>query len=364
MRDDDEDEFLDEPGEGVDVGLSLSDELVYEGSSRPVPVPFTAATVCVDGRPQSRLDFAAAERDVCQLVERGHTPIFDLDLGFFQDGRKELTHKIQFQARAHTIDQFSDELWEKWQKHAPCAIVARLGCDFAKECLWGHETQDNFRAWLTEHHLSPAKASEAKGEEDHWLTTLFCRDCIVQYLELLTAHLPPKLLRLVLLDAENVPSPLAYAELTRRDVWKHFWLAVRRPPYPLPSPIWQEGEGKGYIGTDMGSYRSACAPTVGVILPGCSLFSLSAYASLGQAMETLVDKGIGFIVIPEGAITSEWDGLDTLVCSRIGLTTEGRRALQGFTAAGGQVLYTDDPLGVSGERHFDRGQMLDEIRIT
>lgn len=346
MRDDEE-ELADDSDEGIDASAVLSEQRVYEESHRPVPALFTAATVHVDGRPQSRLDFAASDHDAKALVEIGHAPVFDLDLGLLQEGRKELTHKIQFQARAHAIDQFTDELWEKWREQAHCVIVARLGCDFAKDYLWGHETHDSFRVWLAEHNLSVADS-----EASSWLTTLFCRDCIVQYLELLTAHLPPRMLRLVLLDARDSPSPLAYAELTRRDVWSHFWLAVRRPPYPLTTPIWQEGEGKGYIGNDLGSYRPASSPTVGLILPASPLLSLSPHASLGQAMETLVNKGIAFTVIPEGAITAEWDGLDTLICSHSGLSSEGQRALEGFAAAGGEILYTDNPLGVPGERRF------------
>lgn len=56
-----------------------------------------------------------------------------------------------------------------------------------------------------------------------------------------------------------------------------------------------------------------------------------------RILETLYRSGQPYKIIPEGQLTIAWAGLDILICKTDLLSTKGRRALQGFIAAGGVV---------------------------
>jgi hypothetical protein len=370
MSTEDED-FIEE--EWVDHATLAPTLYIYEAplatesvATEPVPPGFNAITCPVDLQPQARLDFANVARRANRPTCAQFAPIFDLELGLFQKKAKELTHKIQFQAYAHAIDQFS-EFWEKEFSHAPGIVIARLSCNFAHNFHWTYETQDNLDAWLKEHFeerlfpesLSKANEMLAETEEGRWLLNLFCRDCIVQYLQLLTSHLPDHLLRLVLLDARAISSPLMLAELAREDIWTHFVLATKGAPYPLTSMIWEEGTGKGYIGRELARYHPATDPTIGIILPVQKMLSLSLYSALDNALKDLIKSQKPFKVIPEELIARRWDGLDILITPGQAISSDGIRMLHGFAAAGGHILFTDSPLGVPNERRYS----LDEILL-
>ena len=54
--------------------------------------------------------------------------------------------------------------------------------------------------------------------------------------------------------------------------------------------------------------------------------------------EKLLKQGTKVRVIEEAYLTAEWDGLDILYIDPPCLSREGKRKVQGFQAAGGEVI--------------------------
>ena len=87
--------------------------------------------------------------------------------------------------------------------------------------------------------------------------------------------------------------------------------------------------------------------SVGLLLPGKEEGWEELEKCLGEMQHP-------FRAIPERLLTQEWDGIDTLVVVSKGVSTQGRRKILGFCAAGGSIFTFGEPLGVPGEVLFHR----------
>ena len=94
----------------------------------------------------------------------------------------------------------------------------------------------------------------------------------------------------------------------------------------------------GYIGrvlpTDV--YQ---APTCAICLPPIGMIDDASAEGLRRLFDKVEKLGIPFRVIPEGFLTVSWDGLDVIYVVEELITPQGKRMLDGFRAAGGQVVY-------------------------
>jgi hypothetical protein len=80
-----------------------------------------------------------------------------------------------------------------------------------------------------------------------------------------------------------------------------------------------------------------------------SFYHRQHYEGIVEGLDALKKRSISFKLIAESQLTSQWDGLDYLLYSPTGLSTQGKRKLQGFCAAGGTVVSTGALLGLPYE---------------
>jgi hypothetical protein len=84
-------------------------------------------------------------------------------------------------------------------------------------------------------------------------------------------------------------------------------------------------------------YKTPDAP-LGISLPLDSYFDAKTHAQLDELLSELISKNEPFRLIPEEKLTEEWNGLDTLIALSHTISSQGRRKLSGFAAAGGEII--------------------------
>ena len=130
-----------------------------------------------------------------------------------------------------------------------------------------------------------------------------------EHLKFLTMTIPDALPLFLHFDEPPLP-PLELARRTSRALFPRF--EIRFDGEPLPFRSWES--------------------KVGFLIP----------SKADRTFEGLLSQGIDPRVITEDYLTAEWDGLDILYVDSSCLSREGHRKVQGFLAAGGEVVYCDN----------------------
>ncbi len=146
-------------------------------------------------------------------------------------------------------------------------------------------------------------------------------DFLADYLHRLASFLPDEVSAYCFFEGGNIYSVGKRAQLLSKDRFWHVHLSL----------------------------EEALIPSLGVLLPEDAFCSPSVLEALTDILEGL-EPGT-YQVIPEVRLTEMWQGLDTLIVIEEGVSHQGRRKLQGFEAAGGEVrkvrsrgIRTPDPL--------------------
>lgn len=115
------------------------------------------------------------------------------------------------------------------------------------------------------------------------------------------------------------------------------------------------GDGRTQIGRVSPSAMPFDEPSekaVAVLLPSSEIYRFAPFEKTANIISQLHDRGISFRLIPEAFLTVQWDGLDFLIVEPSGITSAGKRMLQGFCAAGGTVVALGTRLGLRQELLF------------
>lgn len=310
-------------------------------------MPHQIAKITLDGTLKSDLKWNASIEAAQKEIAEGKKILWELELGLFRNLPFPLSNQSQYLSLGLSIEHFRDAIWKDFPDQTEGLCIYRGSADFSLGFPWGELQTANLRGWLRDVFETSDQFTAEIGiaadsfeqlderslrqnREGAQLLRLFCRDACSEYLELLTNRLPDALQLFLEVDASTLPGKLCQAQLLSKERFDRFHLLIARNLLPA-----REG-----------------AISVGVCLPQVAMSRPSQYEGLDAAMEILSRKKIAYKVIPEPHIITEWDGLDYLIVSPAGLTTQGLRKLQGFCAAGGTVVSLGKPVGVALETTF------------
>ena len=127
-------------------------------------------------------------------------------------------------------------------------------------------------------------------------------------------------------------SPFLRCALLSRRLFSPYLLALSDSWAMLRSPIWSAREGviKGY--------HSQSEANIGICLGKLYERDSSPPQWVVERFEEAFSKSSGCRVIGEEELIAEWDGLDDLMIFPEALSIEGKRMIEGFVAAGGNVI--------------------------
>lgn len=303
--------------------------------------------VTLDSTCSSELNWSVSRKEALLFIAQGKKLLWHLDFGLFSRLANPLNHSGQFMTLGLAIDHFT-HFWQDFQSYSLGVCLFRGSPHFFEGFFWDENQIQNFQLWLeegmgsletlfSETGVKVPSFSQIKPEnfQSPYLSALFCQDVCCDYLTQLSNRLPDAIPRYLLFEGDKTISPLFFSLLTSKERLEGFEICLNEPPY-------QED-------------RSA---STAICLPSISLRRPSHYRILEKAFSFLIKNRIPFKVIPESHLTSEWDGLDTLLYAPSALTFSGQRKFHGFNAANGTLVSMEEKRGFEIEITFEEYQRI------
>ena len=303
-------------------------EEVHEG--------FNAVRVKLDASLQSSLQWEKELQWAQDCADQGLYLFWELDLGVPRKLAQPLADEAQFRALGLAIEHFSQCITERFAAQTLGVCLYRGALDLSGNFPWDVEQEENLRIWLEDREQKLRERKELEKTADgRYLLKLFCRDAMVEFLELLSTRLPHSVLAFAILDARAVLEEGSQAELLSREAWEHIHPVVRGAKAGHELLAWEDGDSTlGFIGRRLRELPQQAAPIQGVCLPAREKTSFAQQQKLSELLAK-IDGPYRFI--PEANLIFEWDGLDELYVIEEGVSVQGQRKLDGFRAAGGST---------------------------
>lgn len=319
---------------------------VFEGEWREdIPHGFDAVTIPLNGRLTADLDWREARQLAKQAVERGYVLMWDMQLGLFDQLLQPLANQTQFLSFTLALQHFRDSLWQEFAGCTMGISLYRGSADFSQGLPWDREQEDNLSAWLHERRMTDAPIHLRRQA-----VRLFSCDAAVEYLTLLSRHLPDALPAYLYLDVTSLAEDyIGEMQLLHPERYDGFNLVLKGHQLPFEAWGWDVPSPHGYSGTRYLAWPDLLSPSIGVCLPSSHCRLPDDYQGMEEVIEALKKVSLPFKLMGEEWLTSQWDGLDYLVCISSSISVQGKRKLMGFCAAGGTVVSVGVPLGLPHE---------------
>lgn len=255
----------------------------------------------LDATQKSTLNWEDAVLKAKQAIKQNARILWELDFGLFDRLLHPLPHLQQFQSFCLAIDHFREIIWSQFAEVSDGVCLYRGPLDKVESIIATH--QDKFSEWLS------TFVECSQSAEDTFLERLFCRDIALDYIKQLAGQLPygaiPTIKPILMEQLSPVESSIFFNE----EFYRPLEIGVR------------EAEG-----------------STAICLPSTSHYCRESIDLLNTACEELVKRGVQFRFIAEEALIMNLGGLDELIVAPKTLSSQGKRKLQGFCAAGGTVI--------------------------
>lgn len=292
-----------------------------------IPDGFDAVSIYCNGRTDATLDWKEQKRLAQSYVEKGLRIFWELDLGLFSHLRAPLLNQTQFYSLGLSLQHFQETLWSDFREHTLGLSLYKGSISLLESWKWSEEQIKAFQEWLQEHFreiTTISSCQEATPElfktdtEGRKLLQLFCRNAAVEYVEMLSDHLPADLAVCMLLETDEISDKLLLARLLSKDRFER----VSRVFF------------NDHVQTKLYSEEAV----IGICLPQMSYLNSKSFQEIENAVKILEKQKKPFRFIYEPYLTSDWQGLDYLLVVPEILTPTSQRKLKGFCAAGGTVI--------------------------
>ncbi|CDZ81011.1 hypothetical protein BN1013_01539 [Candidatus Rubidus massiliensis] len=338
---------------------------IYEGIL-PIPSSMNAATLSIDGRIKSALDWDYAKQIAHECVRKNVKIFWDLDLGLFADLKNGINHESYLLSFNLSLRHFVDGLWKEFKHHTIGLNIYRGTLNFSDNFPWDEIQFRNLKKWLQERFVTletlqeetqlPITSWEAINvksfEQNHLgkhLLDLYCRDVTVEYIQLIQAKIPDGITCYMMIDASSVKDPFFQSNLLHEDKFDRIQLCVKGAKIPFSGLGWDCYHPNGFISTKELERGNEKIITHAISFPDHYINKLHSLNTLTSLFTKLEEQNILFSIIPEEKIMSSCEGIDYIFASNKGTSFRGKRQLLGFCAAGGTVVYIDQPLQLPNE---------------
>lgn len=294
---------------------------IFDSNELTVPEGFNTVIIRMDGRINSDLDWKGAAVQAAKAIENGLAILWEINLGLFDQLKLPLESQTQFLSLTLSLEHFRDTLWKEFSYHSIGLILYRGSADFSQFFQDDSDQLGHFEEWLNEHF-----STKYKNRSE--LAAFFFRDVAVEYLSLLAMRLPEFIPAYLALDASSLTIE-RQLQLLNPDRFDLFQLIIKGSELPFK-----------VVGDEI---------KVGVCLPLMDCYDPDQWRGIEEAIRQLREKSIPYKLISESRLITRWEGLDYLIFAPEGLSSQGKRKLQGFCAAGGTVVSVSTLLGLPHE---------------
>jgi hypothetical protein len=278
--------------------------------------------------PQADLSW---DEEIQKAEERSGLLFWQLDLGL-EKGALFLKDTSYFLSLSIALEKFSQEIWPKFKERTFGISLYKGEFDLTQRVMWDETTQELFDEYLAEHADSLAE-SEVKR-------LFFVTDLFAEFMHRLISYLPTEAAVFALFDPEKISNLALQACLFSPARFEHLHLALKHCSLPLRGLNWENGKALGGVIGKGGSQKAEGRSEEirrALLLPQDPACSPEVLKKLNQLIMQLEEGKIPYRLIPEPLLTEEWDGIETLFIVPEAVSAQGKRMLQGFEIAGGEI---------------------------
>ncbi|MES2344859.1 MAG: hypothetical protein V4494_02840 [Chlamydiota bacterium] len=257
---------------------------------------------------QHDLDWQKAQSQAWKVIESGKFIFWRFNFGL-EKGLLNLENTAYFFSFTLAIEKFIKNFLPEFASKTFGVCIYQGDLHVASRFFWSSAHEKNFK--------------ESSIEED-----LYCIDVFAEYLHRLSSYFPDNLLPFCCFDTSLFTAAKG-AQLLSKERFAHLHLGIKGLYQPSCSLTWDEKR----------IFFIRPQVSKGILLPPDTLCSLNVIKKIDELVEQYAQKGETLRIIPEMLLNEEWDGLDLVFVIENMLTTQGRRRLQGFIAAGGEISY-------------------------
>lgn len=245
-------------------------------------IPGNALLIGLDASLRSDLKWDGA-RELAKGAN-GRYLLWEFDWG---SDEFSLYDPVVFQAFGQAIDHFVKTLWEEFKEETLGVVLYRGTIDFADRFIW------------------PLEHLEECGQSSVSYATVFAA-----YLHRLLSFFPDVVQPFCLFDTSGCGSRSRLAQLLSKERFEHIHLSL----------------------------SATQTSELAICLPHDDYLTDEQLDRLDQVMAELQSQGAAYRIISESRLAQEWDGIEKLLILPEAVSPMGRRLLQGFEAAGGEIL--------------------------
>ena len=257
------------------------------------------------------LDWSSERALAEQLITSGKALLWEIDFSFTAHPLRSQDTAMFFTC-SRAIEEFAKHVGPAFKEHTSGVCLYR-GSVF-EQLLDSHSWQSNYREWL-EALREKAYQHELKQEHDghdHYYR-LFCAHMFAEYLDRLISFFPDEITPIAYFTYDHSPATMEH--LLSKERFQHVQCLI---------------SDQMVVGD---------RPAVAICMPSDPYCDRRVLEQLDNLFLALQQQGIAYRLICEEKLTEEWDGLDQLIVITDAVSPQGKRRLQGFCAAGGEVLY-------------------------
>lgn len=256
-----------------------------------------SVTILLSASLKDDLNWNAQKLEAKKAIEQGFSVFWELDFGLCNHAfcPYESAHFLSYTL---ALDQFIKECWKEFEPYT-------IGISLYRGKIYPPIKHSEKLLHFFEEFLQDFKGDFIRED----LFALFCVNLFSEYLHRLASFLPENLSPYCLLDLSDIASQAKVAQYLCKRRFEHFQL---KEPFSKTMPT-----------------------SLGICLPVDEKLDVHALKLLDLTIENLLKKKINFRTMSEESINEQWDGIEELIVFPHLLTSQGKRMLLGFEAAGG-----------------------------
>lgn len=289
-------------------------------------------TLCLElnGKSKSDLNWNETIKIADDAIKNGKYIFWYLNLGLFSELDFSIFNQSQFLTLSLAIDHFNKIIWEKYKDFTIGICIYRGSLNFTTAFMNDPQHEQNFQSWIKEHAISDIHLKNLKE--------FYSSDVAIEYLDLLSHQFPETLECFIMLDATSLPDPILQAYLLSSERSDRLKFITKNCLLPPENITWDnENSIFGFIGNG-NEFINIEKASLAICLPSMENYENLISNFLEKVIFYLIDKKYCFRIVSEANLTAEWDGLDTLIVDLSSISSLGLRKLQGFYAAGGEII--------------------------
>lgn len=265
------------------------------------------------------LDWTKEMQLAGQIASSGRDILWEIDLGLstFQFSPDD---SAAFYSFSVAIEEFSAHIWPNLQKHT-FGVALYRGLFQPSHCFPFFLWEAAFSDW-------------SRDLSFNMTYDLYCAQVLAEYLHRLISFLPDDVLPFALIDVRGIGSAAKMAQLFSQERFEHIHLILKGALCPFQGISWDDSQSaQGWLSKGV----RIDLPAIGIYLPSDSYMDAALIEQLDGVIADLKAAQTAFRIIGEEKLTEQWDGLDKLIVPQQAVSSQGKRKLQGFIAAGGIV---------------------------